>query len=178
MKCKCIFPIVLAVALIVSVYFNVRSCTNKPQEVVTDSVVTIIVHEKTDTMPVESKPEKVIGYVTGIALPQPVVEPQPMESDNDSVPDGVAEEPQPIPVVQRTYSDDSTYTAWVSGVKYGQYPKLDSIRVRERTIIKEYSSKPPDKRWHVGVTAGYGIGKDKTMQPYIGISIMYSFFSF
>ena len=43
-----------------------------------------------------------------------------------------------IDVVQKEYSDDSTYTAYVSGLKYGDYPKLDSVIVRqkitERTI--------------------------------------------
>ena len=39
-------------------------------------------------------------------------------------------------VVQREYSDDSTYTAWVSGVRYAEWPKLDSISVRQREIVK------------------------------------------
>lgn len=36
--------------------------------------------------------------------------------------------------VQRKYTDDSTYTVYVSGLKYGIYPRLDSIMVRRRTI--------------------------------------------
>lgn len=43
-----------------------------------------------------------------------------------------------LDVVQRKYTDDSTYTAYVSGLKYGIYPRLDSIitkhRIIERTV--------------------------------------------
>ena len=39
-----------------------------------------------------------------------------------------------LPVVQRTYTDDSTYTAYVSGVRIDSFPRLDSIMVRQKTI--------------------------------------------
>lgn len=78
-----------------------------------------------------------------------------------------------LPVLQRHYAD-STYEAWVSGPVN---PQLDSIRVFARqTIITKREWKPP-KRWHIGVTAGYGYGA-KGFQPYVGVGITYSIFSF
>ena len=78
-----------------------------------------------------------------------------------------------LPVIQRHYSD-STYEAWVSGPID---PRLDSLRVfAPTTIITKREWKPP-KRWHIGVTAGYGYGA-KGFQPYIGVGVTYSIFSF
>lgn len=78
-----------------------------------------------------------------------------------------------LPVVQRHYAD-SSYEAWVSGPVD---PRLDSIRVfTPTTIITKPVWKPP-KRLHIGITAGYGFGA-KGFQPYIGVGITYSIFSF
>lgn len=78
-----------------------------------------------------------------------------------------------LPKIRRHYAD-STYEAWVSGPVD---PRLDSIRVYARsTTITKREWKPP-KRWHLGVTAGYGYGA-KGFQPYIGFGITYSIFSF
>lgn len=77
-----------------------------------------------------------------------------------------------IPIVQRHYRD-STYEAWVSGYD----ARLDSVRVfAPTTVITRREWKPP-KRWHVGVTAGYGYGP-RGVQPYVGIGITYSIISF
>lgn len=78
-----------------------------------------------------------------------------------------------LPLLQRHYAD-STYEAWVSGPVD---PRLDSVRVfAPTTIVTRQIWKPP-KRWHIGVTAGYGYGQ-KGFQPYIGIGVTYSIFSF
>lgn len=78
-----------------------------------------------------------------------------------------------LPITQRYYAD-STYEAWVSGPVD---PRLDSIRVfAPTTFITKQEWKPP-KRWHIGITAGYGYGA-KGFQPYIGVGITYSIFSF
>jgi len=78
-----------------------------------------------------------------------------------------------LSMIQRHYAD-STYEAWVSGPIA---PRLDSVRVfAPTTIITKREWKPP-KRWHIGVTAGYGYGA-KGFQPYIGVGITYSIFSF
>ena len=77
-----------------------------------------------------------------------------------------------LPIIQRHYTD-STYEAWISGPVD---PRLDSLRVFARTtIITKREWKPPN-RWHIGITAGYGYGT-KGFQPYIGVGITYSIFS-
>ena len=77
-----------------------------------------------------------------------------------------------LPIIQRHYAD-STYEAWISGPVD---PRLDSIRVfAPTTIITQRVWKPP-KRWHIGVTAGYGYGP-KGFSPYIGVGVTYSIFS-
>lgn len=78
-----------------------------------------------------------------------------------------------LPIIQRHYAD-STYEAWISGPVD---PRLDSLRVyAPTTIITKREWKPP-KRWHLGVTAGYGY-VTKGFSPYIGIGVTYSIFSF
>lgn len=78
-----------------------------------------------------------------------------------------------LPIIQRHYAD-SIYEAWVSGPID---PRLDSLRVfAPTTIITKREWKPP-KRWHIGVTTGYGYGA-KGFQPYVGVGITYSIFSF
>ena len=39
-----------------------------------------------------------------------------------------------LDIVQRKYTDDSTYTAYVSGLRYDIYPRLDSVIVRQKII--------------------------------------------
>lgn len=78
-----------------------------------------------------------------------------------------------LPIIQRHYAD-STYEAWISGPVD---PRLDSLRVfAPTTIITRREWKPP-KRWHIGVTAGYGYGP-KGFQPFVGLGFTYSIFSF
>lgn len=84
-----------------------------------------------------------------------------------------------LPVIQRHYRD-STYEAWVSGPVS---PQLDSVRVYARTEVVErevtrmVGIASRQKRWHVGVTVGYGYGT-KGFQPFVGIGLTYSIFSF
>jgi hypothetical protein len=42
-----------------------------------------------------------------------------------------------LPIVQREYTDDSTYTAYVSGVEYDDMPKLDSIMTSLNTLLAD-----------------------------------------
>lgn len=78
-----------------------------------------------------------------------------------------------VPITQKEYQD-STYHLWISGYA----PRLDSIYTYTRhdyTTVNLPPVKP--KHWHIGVTAGYGYGT-KGFQPYIGLGITYSIFSF
>lgn len=88
-----------------------------------------------------------------------------------------------LPIVQKTYTNDTLYTAYVSGVKYHDLPKLDSISVKQKTvyqtttITKEVQRK--QKKFGVGVIGGYGYGlESKRVDPYIGIGISYHLFEF
>ena len=74
------------------------------------------------------------------------------------------------------YSDDSTYTAYVSGVN----PNLDSIFVKQKEVthsILETRTLQVKKfrRWNVGLIGGYGYGfKSKNLEPFVGVGITIS----
>ena len=81
-------------------------------------------------------------------------------------------------VVQREYSDDSTYTAYVSGLLYQDWPKLDSITVRQRTITNTVTQTVAlmkrQSRFTLSAGIGYGYGiRYKGFEPYIGITLGY-----
>ena len=81
-------------------------------------------------------------------------------------------------VVQREYSDDSTYTAYVSGLLYQGWPKLDSITVRQRTITNTVTQTVTllrrQSRFTLSAGIGYGYGISyKGFEPYIGITLGY-----
>ena len=79
-----------------------------------------------------------------------------------------------IPITQKCY-DGENYSAWVSGYE----PSLDSIFVSQRTDVVTIREKKPPNKWHIGITGGYGYGfNSKQAEPYIGIGITYSIFSF
>lgn len=66
-----------------------------------------------------------------------------------------------LPIVQRKYTDDSTYTAYVSGLRYDIYPRLDSISVRqkmiERTIIRQERQRGMRVKIRPAFAGGYDI---------------------
>lgn len=68
-----------------------------------------------------------------------------------------------IPIEQAVYAD-TAYRAYVSGYK----PRLDSlVFVRN---INTFAKPKPQKRWSIGIQAGYGI-TPAGFQPYIGIGL-------
>lgn len=78
-----------------------------------------------------------------------------------------------IPIVQKEYSDDSTYTAWVSGYR----PSLDSISIYRKNIStnKETVIKKKDiHRFGIGpvVYGGYTFGTKK-LDYGVGIGVSY-----
>lgn len=78
-----------------------------------------------------------------------------------------------IPIVQKEYSDDSTYTAWVSGYR----PSLDSINIYRKNIStnKETVIKKRDiHRFGIGpvVYGGYNFGTKK-LDYGVGIGVSY-----
>lgn len=70
---------------------------------------------------------------------------------------------------------DSNYYAKVSGVA----PRLDEIRVYPRTIYqteyiyRDITQKP--KRWGIGLSAGYGIGRNG-LSPILAVTVNYNLF--
>ena len=85
-----------------------------------------------------------------------------------------------LPKMQRVYSDDSTYKAWVSGYE----PRLDSIEVYRKTIKETVTIQLPAEkkkrtfwqRFNVGIQAGYGLGlDDKKAHPYLGGGVGFNF---
>lgn len=127
--------------------------------------------EKHDTLPVE-KVKLIIDYVT---IPCPNVGSSIDSVNGELQPDsGMA-----LPVVQKMYSDDSTYTAYVSGVDVACYPKLDSISVRQRTVTHDVikntiinNTKPVTIGLQVG--AGYGVFSKKP-DLWLGVGCQFNF---
>lgn len=75
---------------------------------------------------------------------------------------------------EQTYYEDSLYRAWVSGYR----PKLDSLQVFPRTVYRTVTNDiyhaiiPKNKRWGVGLQAGYGYPNGW----YVGIGVSYDLF--
>lgn len=72
---------------------------------------------------------------------------------------------------------DSNYYARVSGVA----PRLDELRIYPKTVYEtKYIYRDvvhKSKRWGVGVSAGYGIGKDG-FSPILAVTVNYNLFQF
>lgn len=151
----------LAVALLLSLVCNYAQCTGN--DVRTDTVTVERIDTQyvtiTDTVPVVQR-DTVTGYIE-----IPVTK------------DSIVHETARFDVVQRTYTDDSTYTAYVSGLRYADLPKLDSIAVRQRTIYREIErtiTVNSQKRWSIGLQAGAGVGVVH-LQPdiYVGLGFQW-----
>lgn len=84
-----------------------------------------------------------------------------------------------VTIVQRYYKKDSLYSLYISGVKYKQYPKLDSLKIYSSSIVcheKHILQVNNKKSIKFGIQCGYGIGLvDKKLQPYIGMGISVGF---
>ncbi len=76
-----------------------------------------------------------------------------------------------LPTETKLYQD-SLYSAQVSGVQ----PSLDWIDVYPKTKIVTISDKIRTPKWGIGVTLGYGVGKEG-LTPYIGLGVQYNLLS-
>lgn len=99
------------------------------KEIKTEKVEVVKWDTVHDTLP-PAKGERVVKY---IKIPCSNSQPDSLTSGGgikDSMPNSLIK----LPIVQRKYTDDSTYTAYVSGAKIDSFPRLDSIMVRQKTI--------------------------------------------
>ena len=84
-----------------------------------------------------------------------------------------------LDVVQRIFSDDSTYTAYVSGAVVDSFPRLDSISITQRNIIIDHEIEriiTKKKAITFGLQVGAGMGMiQKKPDIYIGIGAQWNF---
>lgn len=121
--------IALALLLLVSVLLNIYQYKTRELPARTDTVETVRWDTLHDSLP-PLKGEKVIKY---IKVPCSSSQPDSLTSGGgikDSMPNSLIT----LPIVQRKYTDDSTYTAYVSGARVDSFPRLDSIITRQRTL--------------------------------------------
>lgn len=133
-----------------------------------DSFMDTMYVEVHDTVPT-IKQEKVVCYVK-----------IPTKSEHDGSDTLKNCDSLNMAVVQREYSDDSTYTAWVSGVRYAEWPKLDSVTVRQREVTNTIHEtvtlveRKKASRFSVGLIGGYGYGLGyKGFEPFVGVGVSY-----
>ena len=70
----------------------------------------------------------------------------------------------PVPITQKEYRTED-FRLSISGYK----PNLDYIEIYRKT---EQITKVVDRRFGIGITAGYGIGRNG-LSPYVGIGGFY-----
>lgn len=173
--------IILLLILIASVVVNVWQYNKTNEKVDGEAVLKRDV--TTDTIPSvapEPRDSVVIRYVTKVL---PTVSTIPADHTGRDTIVGVALESVSktdtpdslavsIPITQKVY-EDSTYRAYVSGFDVS----LDSIFTYRRTEKIYIRSPTKPKRFNVGIQAGYGY-TPKGFQPYVGVGISATLFSF
>lgn len=148
-------------------YKQYRDLHDLPVTKIVTKTVTKYVERK-DSMP-EARSETVIRYIKVPVLPE--------TSCLDSFPD-IKQDSVCLAVTQKTYTDDSTYTAYVSGYM----PQLDSIFVRQKEVLHTITETrtvqaKSFRRWNVGLIGGYGYGfKSKEFEPFVGVGLTLSIF--
>ena len=163
---------VAAVCLVLDGLDGCTECNGGQRDTISvriDSVKDTVIVEVHDTVP-SIKTKRVICHVKVPVILE--------HNDSDVLPNSDSVN---MTVVQKEYSDDSTYTAYVSGLRYNQWPKLDSIIVRQReitnTITKTITVQKNHSRFSVGLQAGYGYGfQYRGFEPYVGVGVNYALF--
>ena len=156
------------IASLVYNYYQWSMMKNQPVKIERKTEIKYI--EKKDSMP-EAKSSKVVGRTKIPFLCHHEQGTESLDSTREAVQDSVE-----VEITQKVYSDDSTYTAYVSGVN----PNLDSIFVKQKEVthsILETRTLQVKKfrRWNVGLIGGYGYGfKSKNLEPFIGVGVTIS----
>ena len=153
--------IILIIPFLVGLLAGRFCCTRGPVEHFVERVDTLVVR---DTITRE-KPVFVDRYITRtetVLLPV---------HDTTVVRDSVLVD---VPIERRIYQEDSLYRAVVSGFRVS----LDTLQVYRTTKeITKYVTVPVRKRWGVGVTGGWGFGKDG-LTPFVGVGVSYNLINF
>lgn len=168
--------VVLAVTLAVSAGLNVWQCRGRRDATVADTVRVVRVDTVRRLEPVARESVAVryvtavlprgedsvgrIGRISRISPISPIGRISRISSDSVVV---------RVPIEQRRYSDDSTYTAWVSGYE----ARLDSVEVyHRREVVTVTRERGGSKRWGLGVQAGVGYAGGE-VRPYLGVGVSY-----
>lgn len=163
------FFIAILILFLFSLFFNFKLWHDKqkPIEIVKEKIVNRYIEVK-DTLPKVIRSRKV-GTLTVAHR----CDSFSLQSDSSLV----FSDSIDIEKVQKVFSDDSTYTAYISGYQ----PNLDSIIFRQKEIyhsIVEIKTLPYSKsyRFNIGLIGGYGFGFASTkFEPFIGIGLSFSF---
>ena len=75
-----------------------------------------------------------------------------------------------VPITSKSYVSED-YRAYVSGYQ----ANLDSIFIINKSTDRIVNLKPKDKRFSIGIQAGYGI-TPKGFQPFVGVGVSYKLF--
>ena len=161
---RCTAYLILLIISLLYNYKQYRDLQEQPVKTVEKTVIKYI--EKKDSMP-EAKKETVVRYIK-----------VPIKADSANL-DSIGENKQDsicLPVTQKMYTDDSTYTAYVSGYE----PQLDSIFVKQKEILHTITETRPVetkkfRRWNLGLIGGYGYGfQSKQVEPFVGLGVTIS----
>lgn len=162
----------ISVLLVICLWCNVVQCHHAVQNKInskTDTVEVVSMVEVHDTIPAQTA-EKVIKYIT---IPYSNSKQDNLISGGD-IKDSIPNSLTALPVVQKTYSDDSTYTAYVSGIKYGKYPLLDSIAVRQKIIERNIIQTVHERQrlsFKIRPAVGVGYGMlGQRIDVYVGVA--------
>lgn len=164
------FIVFILILFLFSLFFNFKLWHDKkiPTEVVKEKIVTRYIEVK-DTLPQEIS-SRIVGKVTvAHRCDSFCLETDSILTFSDSI---------ELEKEQKVFSDDSTYTAYISGYR----PNLDSIIFRQKDYyhsVFEIKTLPSVKsnRFHIGIIGGYGYGfSSSNFEPFIGIGFSYSFF--
>lgn len=159
-----IYPLAIAAALVAVLY---KSCS-KPSEPEGVDAVTVRVDTLRDTVFV-AQPIAVRDTIVRWVARKPILIHDTILMLRDSDELYSLEDSVLIPISSKTYTDDSTYTAWISGYE----AQLDSIRVYRQTITKTISV-TSRKRWNWGVQGGLYV-TPRGVQPGMGFGVTYAF---
>ena len=160
---------VIFILFLVSFAFNIYYLiTDKQQSTDSQTVITTRVDTIRDTIPT-IKWEKEIYYITDTFRVKAIIH-DTINNEVKSVVD--------IPINQKVYSDDSTYTAYVSGYRQ----ELDSINVyRKETFIDRQVTITKKDNKHFGfgpaIWGGYGF-QNKKLEWGVGFSVTYNILKF